>query len=112
MFTRDVVESGFVCQHCGESSVPFDVNPTGVQEEIRSWSGKYGQLHEVAHWEDSKRKQVGNYDARFEDAASKAEQLLWVASTDLMPRLLEHYPAVVWEDQDECLEVRPEDIEM
>ena len=112
LFTRDVVESGFVCHHCGESCVPFDEIPSGVQEEIRSWSGKYGQLHEVAHWDDGKRKQVGNYDARFEDAASKAEQLLWVASTDIMPRLLEHYPAVVWEDQDECLEVRPEDIEM
>ena len=28
------------------------------------------------------------------------------------PKLLEHYPAIVWEDQDECLEVRPEDVEL
>jgi hypothetical protein len=27
-----------------------------------------------------------------------------------MPPLLEFYPAVIWEDQDECLEVRPEDV--
>jgi hypothetical protein len=27
-----------------------------------------------------------------------------------MPKLLDFYPAVIWEDQDECLEVRPEDI--
>jgi hypothetical protein len=27
-----------------------------------------------------------------------------------MPPLLETYPAVIWEDQDECLEVRPEDV--
>ena len=27
-----------------------------------------------------------------------------------MPPLLEVYPAVIWEDQDECLEVRPEDV--
>jgi hypothetical protein len=26
--------------------------------------------------------------------------------------LLEFYPAVVWEDQDECLEVRPEDVKL
>jgi len=25
---------------------------------------------------------------------------------------LEAYPAIVWEDQDECLEVRPEDVEL
>jgi hypothetical protein len=24
--------------------------------------------------------------------------------------LLQIYPAIVWEDQDECLEVRPEDV--
>jgi hypothetical protein len=23
---------------------------------------------------------------------------------------LEHYPAIIWEDHDECLEVRPDDI--
>jgi hypothetical protein len=28
----------------------------------------------------------------------------------LVPQLMEHYPAVIWEDQDECLDVRPEDI--
>jgi hypothetical protein len=30
----------------------------------------------------------------------------------LAPALLEFYPAVVWEDQDECLEVRPEDVQL
>jgi hypothetical protein len=29
---------------------------------------------------------------------------------EIVPHLLEQFPAVVWEDQDECLEVRPEDI--
>ena len=32
------------------------------------------------------------------------------AGRTLAKQLLEHYPAVIWEDQDECLEVRPEDI--
>ena len=38
------------------------------------------------------------------------EKLLIEAATELMPPLLESYPAVIWEDQDECLEVRPEDV--
>ena len=29
---------------------------------------------------------------------------------DLTRTLLDFYPAVLWEDQDECLEVRPEDV--
>ena len=43
-------------------------------------------------------------------AAQDAEKLLVEAATELMPPLLEVYPAVIWEDQDECLEVRPEDV--
>ena len=34
------------------------------------------------------------------------------AGRQLAPRLLEFYPAAVWEDQDECLEVRPEDVRL
>jgi hypothetical protein len=46
----------------------------------------------------------------FEQAAREAEALLIRAGTQLAPSLLEFYPAIIWEDQDECLEVRPEDI--
>jgi hypothetical protein len=28
----------------------------------------------------------------------------------LAPKLLNSYAAAIWEDQDECLEVRPEDV--
>jgi hypothetical protein len=35
--------------------------------------------------------------------------LLSRAGRELAPKLLNFYPAVIWEDQDECLEVRPED---
>ncbi len=45
-----------------------------------------------------------------ENAADEAEQLLMEAGRRLAPALLEHYPTIVWEDQDECLEVRPEDV--
>jgi hypothetical protein len=53
---------------------------------------------------------VGNYDDACENAAKEAEIFLQQLGRDLAPRLLEFYAAVVWEDQDECLEVRPEDV--
>ena len=43
-------------------------------------------------------------------ASAVAERLLARAGGQLAPGLLEFYPTVVWEDQDECLEVRPEDV--
>ena len=67
-------------------------------------------MHAVAHWDDRQRKSAGDYDRAFERAAKDAEQLLARAGHQLAPRLLEFFPAIVWEDQDECLEVRPEDV--
>jgi len=49
---------------------------------------------------------------RLAGAAEAAEQLLGRAGRELAPRLLDFYPAAVWEDQDECLEVRPEDVQV
>ena len=69
-------------------------------------------MHAVAHWDDRQRKGAGNYERAFESAAQTAEKLLTTAGTELTPRLLEFYPAVVWEDQDECLEIRPEDVRL
>ena len=50
--------------------------------------------------------------SELENAAEEVERLLATAGHKIAPKLLEHYPAVVWEDQDECLEVRPEDVEL
>lgn len=110
LFTRDVVESGLVCQHCSETAVPFEELPAGLQSSFRKWAEEYKPVHAVAHWEDRQRKSAGNYDRAYEKAASSAEELLAQVPRELLPPLLETYPAVVWEDQDECLEVRPEDI--
>jgi hypothetical protein len=66
----------------------------------------------VAHWDDQQRKSVDDYDQACDDAATKAETLLAHAATQMLPRFLEHYPAILWEDQDECLEVLPEDISL
>jgi hypothetical protein len=111
LFTRDVTESGLVCEHCGGTAVEFADLEAALQEDIKTWAGQYEPVHQVAHWDEAKRRRVGHYDTALDDAAKKAEQLLAQAATDIVPRFLEFYPAIVWEDHDECLEVRPEDIE-
>ncbi len=112
LFTRDVLDAGLICQHCGDTCVPFEDILAELQEEIRSWAQDYSPLHAVAHWDDAQRKRAGNYEGKLDDAADDVEGLLAVAGKRIVPKFLEHYPAVVWEDQDECLEVRPEDIEL
>ncbi len=110
MFTRDVVDSGLVCEHCGGTAVEFSEIPSTLQDEVKTWANQYAPVHQVAHWEDARRKRAADYDQAMEDAAEKAAQLLADAATRLVPRFLEFHPAIVWEDHDECLEVRPEDI--
>ena len=112
LLTRDVLETGLVCQHCGETGVPFEDIAADLQAELKKWADKYQPVHDVAHWDDARRKKAGGYDAKYEGAALQAEQLLAQAGSRLAPKFLEHFPAIVWEDQDECLEVRPEDIEL
>jgi hypothetical protein len=90
--------------------VPFEELPTAVQKDLEAWADKYRPIHEVAHWDDRQRKSAGDYDRAYENAAHEAEKLLAHAGKTIAPSLLDFYPAVVWEDQDECLEVRPEDI--
>ena len=110
LLTRDVRESGLICQHCSDTLVPFDEIPASVRGDLEAWAAAYEPVHAVAHWDDSQRKSAPDYDRAFENAAREAEQLLVQAGGRLAPRLLEFYPAVLWEDQDECLEVRPEDV--
>ena len=110
LLTRDVRESGLICQHCNETLVPFEEIPAEHRGEIEAWAQQYEPIHAVAHWDDRQRRSAGNYDAAFENAAEQAEQLLGRAGKDLTPKLLNFYAAAIWEDQDECLEVRPEDV--
>src|SRR6267142_256444 len=58
LFTRDVVDSGLICQHCAETAVPLEELPSGLQEAIRAWAEEYGETHAVAHWEESKQRSV------------------------------------------------------
>ncbi len=110
LFSRDILQSGLICQHCSETLAPFEELPADLQPAIQRWADNYAAVHAVAHWDDHQRKNVDDYDQACDDAADKAETLLAFASSELLPRLLDHYPAIVWEDQDECLEVLPEDI--
>jgi hypothetical protein len=110
LLTRDVRDAGLICQHCSETLVPFEEIATALQAELEAWVAQYGAVHAVAHWDDRQRKSAGDYDRAYENAAEDAEGLLARAGSQIAPKLLEFYPAVVWEDQDECLEVRPEDV--
>jgi len=110
LLTRDVHEAGLICQHCSDTLVPFDEIPAAVRADLSAWAEQYSPIHAVAHWDDRQRKGAGDYDRAYEQAAKEAEQLLARAGGKLAVRLLEYFPAVVWEDQDECLEVRPEDV--
>jgi hypothetical protein len=110
LLTRDVRESGLICQHCNETLIPFSEIPVEVSGALGDWAADYEPIHAVAHWDDRQRRSVGNYDRAYENAAQQAEQMLACAGQKLAPKLLDFYPAVIWEDQDECLEVRPEDV--
>ena len=111
LLTRDVREAGLICQHCNDTLVPFEEIPATLQSLLEAWATQYGPVHAVAHWDDRQRKS-GDYDHAYENAASEAERLLSRAGREIAPRLIEVYAAAVWEDQDECLEVRPEDVEI
>ncbi len=110
LLTRDVHDTGLICQHCSETLVAFEEIPAALQGDLESWAAEYAPVHAVAHWEEDQRKSAPDYDRAYEAAARQAERLLARAGRSLAPKLLEFYPAVIWEDQDECLEVRPEDV--
>lgn len=112
LLTRDVVESGLICLHCNETSVPFDEIPGELPQQLRSWAEQYAPVHTVAHWEDRQKIEVEQYDRALDTAAQEAARLLAKCGDTLAPLLVEYYPAVTWEDQDECLQVRPEEINL
>ena len=87
-------------------------SPPALQADLANWASQYAPVHAVAHWDDRQRKAAGDYDHAFENAAEEAEGSAGASRPRVAPRLLEFYAAVVWEDQDECLEVRPEDVQL
>jgi hypothetical protein len=110
LFSRDIQQSGLICQHCSETLIAFEDLPADLQPSLLAWVNDYSAVHAVAHWDDTQRRSVSDYDLACDEAATKAETLLATAATQLLPKFLDHFPAIIWEDQDECLEVLPEDI--
>lgn len=110
LLTRDVVESGLVCLHCSETAIPFDNLPPALKPSLRGWSKRYAPVHAVAHWDEARQRREADYDSSLEKAATTVETLLATVGSELAPALIEDLPALIWEDQDECLEVRPEDV--
>ncbi len=110
LLTRDVPQSGLLCPHCDSTLVPLEDLPAELQTRLCKWGNQYAEVHAVAHWDERQQRGCGDYDAKLDDAAGHAATLLGEAGSRFGPELLELYPAVFWEDQDECLEVRPEDI--
>ncbi|MCL5095949.1 MAG: hypothetical protein M1608_00135 [Candidatus Omnitrophica bacterium] len=110
LVTRDVLESGLLCQHCGATAVPFDEIPAELRPRLQDWAECYAPIHAVVHREETHRSAGAIPERELEEAAHGAEQLLARVGREIMPLFLDFYPAAVWEDQDECLEVRPEDI--
>src|SRR5919109_3398195 len=76
LLTRDVLDSGLVCQHCSATAVPFEEIAPDLQALVKAWAEEYGPVHAVAHWEDRQRKSAGNYEDACENAAKDAERLL------------------------------------
>ena len=110
LLTREVRECGLICGHCNQTLLPFDEITEDLRVKLGAWAQKYEPVHAVAHWDDRQRRRVPNYDDAYEKAAQEAEGFLKELGRDLAPKLLDVYAAVIWEDQDECLEVRPEDV--
>ena len=109
MATRDVLEQGLICVHCNGTALPLS-GLTENKVSLESWGNAYASVHHVAHWEEEEKAQSGDYDQAFEHAASEAERLLAKLGNELAPQLVDGLPALLWEDQDECLQVRPEDV--
>jgi len=112
LFTRDVLEAGLICVHCGATAVAFDAIDAELRPKIQQWAADYETVHHVAHWDDREQAGVADYDKAYEAAATQAEVLLATAAVKILPAFLDHFPAIAWEDQDECLEVLPQDIEL
>jgi hypothetical protein len=109
--SRDILESGLICLHCSGTALPLDDLDLAVGGPVTSWAKDYQPVHAVAHLEDQQRRSQVHYDKKLENAALQAEMLLAQLRKEILPDWLTHFPTVVWEDQDECLDVLPEDID-
>jgi hypothetical protein len=76
LLTRDVRETGLICQHCDDTLVPFEEFPADLQTDLGKWAAQYADVHGVAHWDERQRRSCGDYDRAYDEAAKQAERLL------------------------------------
>ena len=113
LLTRDVRESGLLCQHCNETLVPFEEIPSprcarnwkaGPPSMRRSMPSPIGMIASV--------KPRATTTRPTKTPPTKPNACSARPAAPSCPNLSDDYPAAVWEDQDECLSVQPEDIEL
>jgi hypothetical protein len=112
LFTREIADCGLICEHCNETLVKFEDMPNELKSPTERWANDYDTYHDVAHWSDAKRKACTDYQVERNAAANVCRQFLAKAVKDILPAYLDHYPVLLWEDQDECLDIKPEEIEL
>ncbi|MDD5260261.1 MAG: hypothetical protein PHD76_00270 [Methylacidiphilales bacterium] len=112
LVTRDVLHSGLICETCSRTAIAFGDIPGEFQTGLRNWAEQYDKVHAVAHWNENEKLACLNYEQSYNEAAEQAENLLSELASHILPPMLDVYPAMVWEDNDECLDVRPDDIEI
>jgi hypothetical protein len=105
-----VAEDGLICETCGNSAIALAELPDELRDPLQEWAARYARVHQVAHWTEEERARCRDYDKAYQEAAEKAETLLLELSEQILPIALDYLPAIVWEDHDECLDVRPDDI--
>lgn len=110
ILARDVTEYGLICNHCLETLVPFDELPSGIKKILKDWDDAYSEIHHTAHWDEDMRSLQKDYEKVLLNAKEKAKGLLYKFGREIAPRFLDHYPLIIWEDQDECLGITPEDL--
>ena len=109
--SRAVIEGGLLCLHCGEITIPFsELEDQELAAQLEKWAKRYDEIHSVAHWDEARKGTVERIDQALEEAAQESERQLGYLGLVLAPKLVDSYPAVIWMDEDECLQVRPEDI--
>lgn len=106
----EMMSHGIACSCCGGELISLKELPLSLRKAFMDWGRRYDSIHQVAHWDDERKKESKNYDKDFDEAGDRAIPLLTELGYKLVPKLLELYPAIFWEDGDHCLDLRPEEI--
>jgi hypothetical protein len=78
LFTRDILNSGLLCQHCGATAVEFSDIAETLRHRIEPWAEEYAKVHAVAHYDENQLRATVDYDQEFEKAATEAETYLQI----------------------------------